>query len=612
MKKIIKHILIISLIVAFANGCDDVLQVEEQTAIDGDRVFNDPQLAELYLNSIYGSVLPGFGGTANVGLSDESVGGGDLIYGREPDPTTANGDGTPGDYSRNTYAKIRNINLFIQQVAEGSIDQVSKDSFTGQALFLRAWVYWILVNQYGGVPLVLVPLDNNDDIDDALPRVSAAKCVDQIVADLDQAIGLLGTYGASGYGRIPRSAAAAFKGRVLLFFASPQFDPNGTTSANGIAARWEAAYQANFEAKQIALEEGHGLYPDFSRIFLEEDNEEAIMITKYSVGLKTHTYENSVRPSSVDNSGNPVATPSWDLVQSFPMKSGLPITAAGSGYDEDVYWADRDPRLAATVGYNSIAWKFAGRDDERQWAYINNKQETGIIPQNGFYLKKNINTSITNTQTVSTPTDWIEIRYAEVLLNLAESANEVGRADEAYQELFAIRDRAGIEAGSGNYGLTPGLAKAELRQVILNERKIEMAFENKRFWDLRRRNLYINSPSGVAGAGLNGTKRQRIITRVNTTYIIDNNTGIAAASNPTDSAFKYFEAILIDSVDWDNPSNYPNFFTTTVEDAEDLDMQYLQPKYNFYYLPLNALGLNENLEQTINWVDGTFDPLAEQ
>ncbi len=603
------------LILSVTLSCNDILQVENQTAVDGERVFNDPALAELYLNHIYQNNLPGWSGTSNVGLSDESIGSSATMQGLLADPTSAQPDESLGNYSSDIYARIRNINVFITQVEDGDMDRDIKDSYIGQALFLRAWVYWGLVLDYGGVPIVTTLIDLNSDVSAELPRLSSAECVEILVNDLDKAVELLTDYGDSDFGRITKSAAAALKGRILLFFASPQFDPNGMSNADGIAGRWEAAYQANLSAKEIAESEGHALFSDFSSVFLTENNEEAIFIRKYALGLSTHTYENSVRPKSVSSTA-PSATPSWDLAQSFPMKSGLAITDPGSGYDASAYWANRDPRFYATIGYNSIPWEFAGRADKRQWSYVGNSQEAGVIPITGFYLKKNVNTTITATQATNTPTDWIEIRFAEVLLNLAESANEAGHPDIAYQNLYAIRARAGIDAGDGSYGIASGLSKLQLREVIMNERKIEMAFENKRYWDIKRRNLYANGFDGVPLNGFNGTKRKLISTTVNTQYIVDNNAGLLAATNPLDSAFEYFQAELINTVDWDDPVNYANYFVTTVEDGDVVNINFLQPKYNFSYMPINALVKNSNLEQTIEWLDengslGTFDPLSD-
>lgn len=605
--KIKLYLFLVSIVgLTLLNNCNEVLQTEEQSAIDGDRVFSDPDIAELYLNNLYALIMPGFSATSNTGMTEESIGRDNFINGVVMDPTSAADTETPGDYSYETFTKIRNVNLFLVGLSDGSIDQDIKDSYRGQALFLRAYIYFKLFIQYGGVPIITIPIDNNDDIDDALPRDPASAVIDQIVKDLDEAILLIGTYSSSDYGRITKSAAAALKGRALLFYASPQFDPEGVTSVNGISERWERAYQANKEAKEIALSEGHGLYEDFAKIFINEDNKEAILTRKYTTGISVHGYENSVRPSSVDNSGNPLSTPSWTFVKSFPMKSGLSIEDPSSGYNEQAYWYNRDPRLAATVGYNSVDWKFAGRDDLRQWTYVNNTQEVGIIPSNGFYLKKNINTTITNTQTVATPTDWIEIRFAEVLLNLAECANEVGKQDEALFELYAIRSRAGIEEGAGNYGIKSGLNKVELREFIMNERLIELAFENKRYWDLRRRNMYLNGLGGTK-TGLTGTIRERIVTTVNTQYILDNYEGLTSATE----AFKFFESDLLNSLDWTNPEIYAQYFITTVEDGEAAPIAYIQPKYNFFYLPFKAVTINTKLEQTIGWADGTFDPLAD-
>ncbi len=614
MKNISKITLFIFLQAALIS-CNDVLQVEDQKAVDADKVFNDPAYAELFLNNLYGFTLPGWRATSGVTMTDESLGRNDYLDGSLIDPTSGNPDATLGDYSSDTYRKIRNINVFIDELEKGDIDETTKNTYLGQALFLRAWMYWQLVFDYGGVPMVMEAIDINDDISEELPRSTASECVSLIVEDLDNALELIGTYGADNYGRITKSVVASFKGRVLLFYASPMFDPDGMTNPDGIASRWEAAYQANLEAKQIAESEGHELFADFSKIFLQEDNPENIFIRKYTTGYSTHGFENQVRPGSAKSTGSATSTPSWDLATSFPMKSGLAIDDPASGYDENVFWKDRDPRFYATIAYNSCAWKFKGRDDERQWAYNNNDQEN-LVPLSGMYLRKHINTELAITEVTATPTDWVEIRFAEVLLNLAESANEVGKQTEALELLYAIRDRAGIEEGTGNYGIPSGLSKGGLREVIMNERKIEMAYESKRYWDLKRRNLYVNGADGSLGTGLNSTIRKQIRTSVNTAYIIGINPGLSGAAQPEDSAFFLFENAMRDTINWDNPENYENYFTTEIEDFDLTPIQYQQPKYNFSYMPFNALVKNSNLEQTIGWLDengelGTFDPLQD-
>ncbi|MEP0937812.1 MAG: RagB/SusD family nutrient uptake outer membrane protein [Cyclobacteriaceae bacterium] len=595
------------LILASFNSCNRVLDTEDQSAIDGESLFNDIGLTEFYLNHLYLLAIPQqFDMLENADLTNDALGGGDFIAGTVLDPVEGSDqqEGT-GNYTRETYADVRNIITFIEGVETGTLDADLKDSYIGQAYFLRAYTYWDLVLYYGGVPIVDKILDINEGSANLLNRSSAAECVDFIVSDLDKSIELL-TGKSLETGRITASAAAAFKGRVLLFFASPQFDPNGVNAVDGIQSRWQAAYDANLEAKAIAESEGHDLYPNYEDIFLSEDNEEVIMGVKFSTGLRTHGYDNSVRPFSVANQYQGNGQPTWNFVKAFPMADGTSIEESLS-YDSTVYWVDRDPRFYSTVAYNGSNWKFTGRNGDYQWTYQNNDQESGVIPATGFYLKKNVNTSLDKASTRQTPTDWIEIRFAEVLLNLAEAANEVGETNTALDQLYAIRARAGIEQGPGNYGITAS-NKADLRKVIMNERRIELSFENKRHFDLRRRNLFINGVESV-GNGINGSRREGIQTMLDTDYVMT----LDPSATTDEEALVSFETNIRDTVNWSDPMKLDEYFNYTLEyqDGEAGGINYLQPKYNFFYLPTNATVRNENLEQTINWLDGTFDPLAQ-
>ncbi len=585
MKKYLIYVFLLVTII----GCEEVIEKRELDAVDNDDVWNSPELANLYLNKLYTFALPAFSGNANTDLSDESFGAGpgDMMYG-----LLEFSDGY-GNFGITTYGNIRQINLLLTEIEKGSLVDEVKNRIKGQAIFLRAFIYWELVKLYGGVPMVLDLQDINSGDAIYMERNSAAECVELIVNDLDEAIALLpSTWPASDYGRITKSAAAALKGRVLLFFASPQFNPGNSQD------RWEAAYLANKQAKEIAAAAGHGLYPDFEDIFLEEGNREAIFVTVYDGSRLSHGYENSVRPASVSNTASTSGNPTWEFVQAFPMKDGTPIEDHPD-YNQETYWLDRDPRFYATVAYNGMEWIFPTRRDvsTRQWAYVFNNLEQPNNTPTGFYLRKNVDESIPPTETVRTGTDWIEIRFAEVLLNLAESANEAGHVEEAYTELKAIRARAGIEAGNGNYGLPAGMSVEEMRDAVMRERQIELAFENKRHWDMRRRNLF--------AGGLNGSRRTGIQVILDREYI----SGLEGIS--ADSAIGHFETYMRDTINWENPENHNIYFNTDYKlILDDRDINYMQPKYNFYFLPQSSLEKDPKLKQTILWEGGTFDPLA--
>lgn len=175
------------------------------------------------------------------------------------------------------------------------------------------------------------------------------------------------------------------------------------------------------------------------------------------------------------------------MVESYPMINGKGIHDPESGYDPVIYWENRDPRFKTTIAYNGCLWELSGKTGRKQWTYVGAEVQPSA---SGFYCRKAINTSYTPYFAERSSTDWIELRYAEVLLNYAECAAESGKTEEAYGVLKEIRKRAGILPGNdGMYGLATGMNSGELVKAVLFERKIEFAYEGKRYWDLRRRRL---------------------------------------------------------------------------------------------------------------------------
>jgi len=555
-------------------GCGDILDVPDVTAV-GPFIWDNEQSATLYVNRLYEVSLPGVGFGGNSGMSDEAPGANDFMYGN----LTAN---SVGLYSVNYYNRIRNINIGLDALEGGTMPEDAKGRLRGQMLFLRAWDYWSLVSLYGGVPMVLRPQDPYQDQVD-IPRNPTRESFEIMVADLDEAMAVLpASWPNDQIGRITRGAAAAFKGRLLLFWASPQFNPTNNPE------RWETAFQANAQAKEILLQDGYGLHNDFNGVFLNKGNREVVFARLYDFNAgRTHGWENSVRPREIGGSGGTGSNPTWDFVKAFPMKNGKSIHEEGSGYDSVYYFRDRDPRFYATVVYNGAPYTVTGADPLRQqWTYYvgNTPVDNPGATTTGFYNRKAVNPSIQQTFVGQTDTDWPEIRFAEVLLNLAETAAETGRPNAVYTELRAIRQRAGIDAGDGNFGLRDGMGRGELVDAVMLERQIELAFEDKRYWDLRRRNLFAQQ--------LNGTRRMGIITR------------LKPGINPTD-----FAAIR-NSIDMD--TEYDQYFTMElwVKDQQ-FAINYPQPLYNFFGIPQNIIERSPSLEQTMGWENGTFNPVAD-
>ncbi len=580
-----KKIIIFFVFLISLYSCEDVLDKKALDSVDEEDIWNDASLVNLYLNKLYSISLPGFAGSSNTDLSEESTGTGtdNMMYGGLTSFSAY------GNFSVGTYNIIRKINILLDAIDNGSIEEAQKAPIKAQAYFLRAWTYWdLLVKFYGGVPIVKNAQDPFAGDALLVSRNSARECIDFIVNDLDSAISNLpATWGSSDRGRITRGGAAALKGRVLLNYASPQFNPDN------LQERWEAAYTANAEALDLCLGDGYQLYNDYANIFLAEgDANEALFITVYNLVDRYNGYENTVRPGSENNSKSSSCNPTWQMVKAYPMADGFVPGDVNSSYDYDsnYFWKNRDPRFYSTIAYNGCSWELSNQTGRKQWNFVGSASEAVSNTPTGFYCRRNVNATIESANTPYTPTDWIEIRLAEVYLNLAECAAELDKLTEAKDNIIIIRKRAGIDAGDGSYGVT-ATTKEEMINAVMLERQIEFAFENKRHWDLRRRNLYAST--------LNGTRRTGIITTV-----------IIPSGYEENAYLELFNASIADTIDLDN--DYSKYFVTEFASVLDgQDINFLQPKYNFYYILQSDLDKNENLLQTIYWTDGAgFDPLA--
>ncbi|MVT11858.1 RagB/SusD family nutrient uptake outer membrane protein [Chitinophaga tropicalis] len=586
MPKFFKYILLaVSL-----SACSGILEKTDLTGID-ERTWDHESTATLYLNRVYDLTMPVWpnltgSGTLPTGIHDlsDDCNGGDakIWYGTlSVDNVT---DFFGGNAANNAWAYIRKINILLTEIEKGALEPDVKAKIKAQAYFLRGWVYFQLVKLYGGVPYVTHP---QDWITENLfvTRNKTSECVDSIVRDLDLATTLPAVWPSSDRGRITRGAALGVKGRLLLFWASPQFNPNND------AARWERAYQANKAAYDTLKIDGYGLFSSFANIWLDEGtgNKEVILLRSYDGANKASTFEDVARPYSESNGGGGSYQPTLELVNAFPMKNGAAITDAASGYDAVYYWKNRDPRFDATIAYNGCVWPLSNKTGRKQWNYTGVTDDKNKPCVTGFYCRKGLNTTTIKDNTKLGKTDWIEMRFAEVMLNLAECANATGRTQEAYDMLTAIRKRAGITAGADNlYGLKANMTKDEMLTAIINERRIELAFEGKRYDDLRRNKLFDQ---------LNGKKRSILKITVKAPYTV-------ADLEKTDAS----GIMLRDRLDL-NGADYTTYFTTSVDVLDTQKPISYPSNYYFYAIPTTNLLRNPSLQQTEGWNSGTFNPL---
>ncbi len=570
------------LFILVAAGCNP-LDKANLAAITNEQVYSNAAVAEAYVNNIYADFLPGF--NVNEGQDcDEAMQGTNVSL----ISSYLNGTITADSYDYQPYNGIRNMNSFLEGVENATFDTSSKNRLKGETLFWRAWAYFKMVRAYGGVPLVLNTV-SPDAGSDAIfvPRATTTACFTQIIKDLDDAIGLLPD--PSGNGRVDKGVAMAFKGRVALFRASPQFNRANNTQL------WQAAYDANKTAVTYLDGQGKGLMETFSKIWTEEMNKEVIMVNRYSYPDSPNGYSQvCLMPLIYAESGCAHGNqPSLELVNAFPLKDGSKWDPAARDYT--ALFDNRDDRFYYTVAYNGASpYLKAMFGKTNMWTYFYDKDgnsSTGLHGKeiradfidgyealSGFYTKKMLDPDLDASNKLNGDVDWVEIRYAEVIMNLAEAANEISKPDEALPILYKIRNRAGILAGTnGKYGITAA-TQAGIRQAIMDERFVEFAFETKRFWDLRRWRIFKTRMEGFTGSTRHGLRVEW--------------------DGPTASRPTGLEDIT---------SVWNKFSAYVIDDTQKITML-PEDKYSFFGIPSTYLERNSKLEQTNTW-GGTFDPL---
>lgn len=590
------------LTVIFSACKKDFFEIKDPNGFEVEGSFDDEGATQLFLNRTYSLIMPQWptlGGIHNT--SDElNNANTTFLYGQLTENSVTD-IGTSTSLTANRYADIRRCNLAIDGInAGGVLGTDTKNILKGQFFFLRAYAYFKIVRLYGGVPLILHAQGINDD-EIAVPRAKTSECVAAMVKDLDSAAAFLPkSWTGNDIGKITKATAMAVKGKVLLYWASPQFNPTN------IASRWTDAYAACKAAYDTGVAHGYGLFSSYANIFTTEDNKEVMLVRKYNTSkdLGNNT-ENITRPYSESTAGGGSNQPTWNLVQAYPMSNGLPITDVNAGYNATQFWLNRDPRFTATIAFNGDNWALSGKATRKQWSYTGVLDETSGTIVTGFYCKKLCNPTLTAAQAVynsnsggGSGMDWIEMRFAEVILNLADCANETGNLTEAKNMVRLIRQRAGITAGSYDYGLSVAADAATMRSLILNERMVEFAMEGARNFDLRRtRNLALL------------TTRYAYKVSVKAPYYPGTT---RTGALPTDIFLDKADATGVkprDTANLNNLSVYTRIFVTpvTLTNLEGSNVISMPDKYYVYPLP-TLFTQTPIIQQTIGWAGGTFNP----
>jgi starch-binding outer membrane protein, SusD/RagB family len=468
-------------------------------------------LALSFLSTCYLEALPNGHNRVNGdyldAASDDAVSNKLTVSTVQQIATGAYSAGSPNgddDWTHN-YAAIRDCNVFINDIyrvplAEKLLSgRPAIAAYRSEARFLRAWEYFELVKRYGGVPLLgdsVFTITQNAQI----PRNSFSDCINYIVSECDNikdSLRTLSDITGSSYGRITKGAAMALKAEALLLGASELYNGGNIDASNPLtgytnydANRWQVAAQA---AQDVISLGAYGLMSDFKSVFTTQAqpvgaNNESIFWMQVGTNNSVEQSNSPIGFSGAGAQGN--TGPTQNLVDAFPTDSGYAITDPASGYDPNNPYSNRDPRLTATVFCNGTSF-WLNRAVQTFDGGLDKPGGSLVQTKTGYYMRKFMGSyeSVTGSaQFGNTFHDYIYFRYAGILLDWAEATNEFsGPSTAVYNVLFQLRQRAVIFAGAnGYYGLAMNMDQGAMRAAIQNERRIEMAFEEKRYWDIRR------------------------------------------------------------------------------------------------------------------------------
>ena len=528
MKRIF-HFLLIA-IAAGMLSCEDYLNTLPGDKYDDATIWQNTNLIDSYVFGIYKGVPYPFNWYVSASMVDEAVPIQDdgvmtrvLTSTMTPEeqgafaPNWASAmDGWWWSYA---WRNIRACNLFFDKIefANNTIDSY-KEQLKGEVHFLRAYFYYLLLVQYGGVPIIDWVVNIGDDYN--IPRNSFEETVNFIVSDLDAALADNRLASQTDKTRATVGAVLALKSRVLLYAASDLYHSNASWAAGFahpeligyVSGNRNELYQKAKEAAEEVMSLGYSLYesyPDpaenFQQLFLEMSSNEQIFIAIYD---KVNHYWPTDWIAWV------YGTPSYggwalnqvtgNLANAFENRDG---TAFNFAVQKENPYANRDPRFYATILFQGSPW-YINSFGILTPTTIDITTATGADYNKGrttgYYIKKFISPAENDYYNgTAQPQPYIQIRYAEVLLNYAEACLGLGEEANARFALNMIRKRAGM----------PELPAGESGQALIeryrNERRVELAWENHRFFDVRRwmipEQAYVDA-TGVAFDGSSFTE----------------------------------------------------------------------------------------------------------
>jgi hypothetical protein len=494
MRTYLYQLLVITAGVTGLASCHKALDLTPTNQVTDMQLWSNQGLVVSYANNFYAQLRSGFNSpiASNflmASITDDAVVPSPSSPARttfdNPSYTASNSPLNPVWASR--YSYIRRANLYLAHIDGVPGDPQLNRRLKAEVRFLRAYYYYDLVCFFGGVPLITEAQNATDSV--FLPRNSLSECYNWINGQLDSAaMDLPTTYPATDAGRVTKQAAWGLKCRVQMMNQD-----------------WVSAAAT---AKTIMNMGVNSLLPNYTAVFTTKNNAEMLLSVQHddqSTELGTLFDKHTMSPYYGGEGNN---CPTQNLVDDYQMQAtGLAIAAAGSGYDPSNPYKGRDPRFAATVLFDSSVFKGRYMQLYTGGADITVNNLIGVVPDRitptGYYLRKFSNEAYdpNGDPNARSSYNWPLIRYAEILLNYAESQNEaVGPDVDVYIAVNLVRRRSAMPA------VPSGISQDSMRQVIRHERRIELAFEDFRYWDVKRwglaESLFTNSTNPVRMATL--------------------------------------------------------------------------------------------------------------
>jgi len=505
-------IMVMAAVLLLTASCKKILDIIPVDQVTDPLMWSNQDMVLTYTGNFYAQMQAGFSGphpgssifTGNL-LSDitDDADANSTVYN-----TYWNGaydsSNSPlnGMWTSNRWMYIRRANTFLSKIDAVPGDASLNNRMKGEMKFLRAYYYFDLMNWFGPLPIITTA---QNDLDESAFVAKATKdeFTDFLVKELTEAAATLPvTYAAGDWGRATKGAALAMMGRIQLY-----------------AGRWADAAATT---KALMDLKAYVLQPSYSSVFANNNkmNNEVILSVQFNgdKAQRSHLFDAYNQPPAFGGRGSTL--PTQNLVDEYEMQTtGLPITNPLSGYDAQQPYVGRDPRFAATVLYDGAT--FRGRALQLYNGGVDLTVSGGIlagwVTNTGYYLRKFTDETINLADAnVASSQNWILFRYAEVLLNYAEAQNEaVGADNTVYDAVNQVRKRAGMP------NLPAGLSQPDMRTAIRHERRVELAFEDARYWDVKRWKLAVN----LFSTATNPIKKMEIVRNAVTgvkTYTVKN------------------------------------------------------------------------------------------